>query len=154
MASKPILVEARYRSQLEKKVADQLEAAGIPYDYEGEWVHYTVPERKAKYLPDFSIKGTRILLEAKGRFGGFKSDSSGAQERQKILLLKEQHPELDIRIVFQDVRKPIYRGSKTSYKKWSEDHGITYSDKGVIPKEWMAEISAQQANASSKKSRK
>ena len=42
-----------------------------------------------------------------------------------MILLKEQHPELDIRIVFQDMKKPIYRGSKTTYAKWATDHGFT-----------------------------
>lgn len=138
--SKPVLVEARYRSRLEKKVADQLDSAGVDYGYEDQWVHYTVPAREAKYLPDFSIKGTKILIEAKGRFGGFRSDSTGAQERQKLILLKEQHPERDIRIVFQDAKKPIYKGSKTTYAKWATDHGFTWSDRGVVPASWLAEL--------------
>jgi hypothetical protein len=137
---KPILIEARYRSKLEEKVADQLEREGIPFEFEAGWVPYTVPERKAKYLPDFKIGKTKILLEAKGRFGGFKSDNSGAQERQKLILIKEQHPELDIRIVFQDARKPIYKGSKTTYAKWANDHGFQWADRGVVPKEWIKEM--------------
>lgn len=140
MSSRPVLIEARFRSRLEKKVADQLDAAGIPYGFESQWVHYTVPARKAKYLPDFTIGDTKILIEAKGRFGGFRSDSSGAQERQKLILLKEQHPDLDIRIVFQDAKKPIYKGSKTTYAKWATDHGFTFSDKGVVPPAWKNEL--------------
>lgn len=140
MPKRPILVEARFRSRLEKKVADQLDVAGVPYDYEGDWVHYTVPAREAKYLPDFTIRNTQILIEAKGRFGGFRSDSSGAQERQKLILLKEQHPDLDIRIVFQDAKKPIYKGSKTTYAKWATDHGFTWADKGIVPPAWLKEL--------------
>jgi hypothetical protein len=140
MASKPILIEARYRSLLEKKVADQLDAAGVPYDYEGQWVRYNVPAREAKYLPDFTIRNTQILIEAKGRFGGHMSDNTGAKERQKMILLKEQHPELDIRIVFQNAKKPIYKGSKTTYAKWATDHGFTYSDKGLIPPAWIKDL--------------
>jgi hypothetical protein len=140
MASKPILIEARYRSLLEKKVADQLDEAGVPYGYESQWVHYTVPAREAKYLPDFTINDTNILIEAKGRFGGHLSDSNGAKERQKMILLKEQHPELDIRIVFQNAKKPIYKGSKTTYGKWATDHGFTFSDKGVVPPAWKKDL--------------
>ena len=136
----PILLEARFRSRLEKKVADQLEGAGIKADYESQWVKYTVPSREAKYLPDFTLRNSNILIEAKGRFGGFRSDSSGAQERQKLILLKEQHPELDIRIVFQDAKKPIYKGSKTTYAKWATDHGFTWADRGVVPASWIAEM--------------
>jgi len=140
MGKRPVLVEARFRSRLEKKVADQLDDAGVPYDYEGGWVHYIVPAREAKYLPDFTIRNTKILIEAKGRFGGFRSDSSGAQERQKMILLKEQHPDLDIRIVFQDAKKPIYKGSKTTYAKWADDHGFTWADRGVVPTAWIREL--------------
>ena len=140
MASKPILIEARYRSLLEKKVADQLDEAGVPYDYEGQWVRYTVPAREAKYLPDFTIRNTKILIEAKGRFGGHLSDSNGAKERQKMILLKEQHPDLDIRIVFQNAKKPIYKGSKTTYAVWATDHGFTWADKGIVPPAWMKDL--------------
>lgn len=139
MSKQPILIEARYRSGLEKRVAEQLTTQGIKFDFEGRWVHYVVPARQAKYLPDFSCPG-QIIIEAKGRFGGFKSDSTGAAERQKLILLKEQHPKTDIRIVFQDARKPIYKGSKTTYAKWAVDHGIAYSDKGVVPAEWIKEM--------------
>lgn len=150
MGKKPILIEARYRSLLEKKVADQLDAEGIEFDYESHWVEYTIPARKAKYLPDFPLRRTHILIEAKGRFGGFRSDSTGAQERQKLILLKEQHPDLEIRIVFQNARKPIYKGSKTTYAKWADDHGFKWSDKGVVPAEWIAEMKKLQRKPTKK----
>jgi len=140
MAKRPVLVEARYRSRLEQKVADQLDDAGVPYDYESQWVRYTVPPREAKYLPDFTIRNTKILIEAKGRFGGFRSDSTGAQERQKLILLQEQHPDHDIRIVFQDAKKPIYKGSKTSYANWADKHGFTWADRGLVPASWIKEL--------------
>lgn len=143
MPIKPALslsIETEYRSGLEKKVADQLKAAGVSYTYEGQWVRYVVPSRSAKYLPDFTIAGSHILLEAKGRFGGHMSDNRGAAERQKMILLKEQHPELDIRFVFESATKKIYKGSKTTYAKWAEDHGFKYADKGVVPKAWLDEM--------------
>src|SRR6476619_5375609 len=115
--TKPALtIEPTFRSGLEKKVAEQLEAGGVPYGHESQWIRYTVPAREAKYLPDFSFDGCPIIIEAKGRFGGgnpkFKQPATdGAKERQKLILLKEQHPELDIRIVFQRASTPIYPGS-------------------------------------------
>jgi hypothetical protein len=42
--------------------------------------------------------------------------------------------------VFQDVKKPIYKGSKTTYAKWATDHGFTFSDKGVVPASWIKEL--------------
>jgi hypothetical protein len=144
--SKPALtIEPNFRSGLEKKVAEQLDEGGVAYGHESQWVHYTVPEREAKYLPDFSFDGCPIILEAKGRFGGGnprmrQSSSDGVKERQKLILLKEQHPELDIRIVFQRASTPIYKGSKTTYSKWADDHGFKWSDKGVVPQSWIDEI--------------
>jgi hypothetical protein len=136
--AEPILLQARYRNKLERAVGEQLHAAGISFDYEGEWIEYDVPARKAKYLPDFRPRGTNIILETKGWFG-----RQGAKERQKLILLKEQHPELDIRIVFSDARKPIYKGSPTTYAQWATDHGFTYSDKGMIPKSWHTDLKRQ-----------
>lgn len=148
--SKPALtIEPTFRSGLEKKVAEQLEAGGVAYRHEGKWVRYIVPEREAKYLPDFDFEEDYpkcpIIVEAKGRFGGgnprFKQPATdGAKERQKLILLKEQHPELDIRIVFQRASTPIYPGSKTTYGKWATDHGFLWSDKGTVPPEWINDI--------------
>jgi hypothetical protein len=144
--SKPALtIEPNFRSGLEKKVADQLEAQGVAYQHEAKWVRYIVPSREAKYLPDFCFDDCPILIEAKGRFGGgnpkFKQPATdGAKERQKLILLKEQHPDLDIRIVFQRAATPIYPGSKTTYAKWAADHGFRFSDKGVVPAEWIEDI--------------
>jgi Phage endonuclease I len=130
-------IETAFRSRLEKKVADQLKRSGIAYDYETLVVPYKVPERDAKYTPDFPCP-SGIILEAKGRFG--HRGSGGAKERQKLILVKEQHPHLDIRIVFQNARLPIYRGSKTTYAKWATDHGFPFSDKGVVPAAWIEEM--------------
>lgn len=144
--SKPALsIEPNFRSGLEKKVAEQLEQDGVEYGHESQWIHYTVPAREAKYLPDFSFAGSPIIIEAKGRFGGgnprFKQPASdGAKERQKLILLKEQHPELDIRIVFQRASTPIYPGSKTTYGKWADDHGFLWADKGLVPDKWKQDI--------------
>jgi hypothetical protein len=145
MASKPALsLEPEFRSELERKVAAQLTDNGIHYSYEGRWVPYRVPARDAKYKPDFEPRKTNIILEAKGRFGHDKSDADGAKERQKLILIKEQHPELDIRIVFQRASTKIRKGSPTTYAKWADDHGFLWSDKGTVPPSWITEIKLQQ----------
>jgi hypothetical protein len=147
---KPALtLEPTYRSGLEKKVAEQLEKAGVAFAHEAKWVRYIVPEREAKYLPDFCFDTEEeicpIIIEAKGRFGGgnprFKQPATdGAKERQKLCLLKEQHPELDIRLVFDRASTPIYPKSPTTQGKWATDHGFKWSDKGIVPQEWLDEI--------------
>ncbi len=158
--SKPALtIETEYRSGLEREVAAKLTQAGVPFDFEGHWIRYVVPAREAKYLPDFSFKGCPIILEPKGRFGGavpgrrVSTKDAAVKERQKFVLLKEQHPELDIRFIFSRASTPIYKGSKTTYGKWATDHGFLWSDKGQVPQQWLDEIS-RWLSVSSKKSKK
>lgn len=157
MAKPALSLESNYRSKLEERVAEQLESAGVRFTHESKWVPYVVPERTAKYLPDMVIDGTNILIECKGFFGGGRQfggkSSDSAKERQKLLLIKEQHPEIDLRIVFQRASTPIYPKSPTSYGKWASDHQIPWSDKGEVPQQWVDDIVRLQ-NASSKKSRK
>jgi hypothetical protein len=148
MSSPALTIEPEYRSGLEREAAAKLTQAGVPFAFEGQWIRYTVPEREAKYLPDFSFTGCPIIIEPKGRFGGvFKfrgrqaapSKDAAVKERQKFVLLKEQHPELDIRFIFSRASTPIYKGSKTTYGKWATDHGFKWAEK-VIPDAWIAEI--------------
>lgn len=134
MPEQPILLTARYRNNLEKSIGAQLTKAGVEFDYEGEWIEYLVPARKAKYLPDFRPCMTRIIIEGKGWFG------KGAKERQKLVLLKEQHPDLDIRLVFSDANKKIYKGSPTTYAKWAEDHGFLWATRGEVPQAWIKDM--------------
>lgn len=146
---KPALsIEPSFKSKLEKDVAAQFEADGVAYSHEGEWIRYIVPEREAKYLPDFRFNNCPIIVEPKGRFGGVYyngrrqtagTKEAAVKERQKFALLKEQHPELDIRFVFSRASTPIYPGSKTTYGKWATDHGFLWAEK-VVPQAWIDEI--------------
>lgn len=137
-----ILFEAPLKNGLERKVHEQLVQNGVPLPYEKVKLAYTVPARDAKYIPDWVDEERNIIIEAKGRFGHFRSDSAGAQERQKMILVKELYPDWEIWIIFQDVRKPIYKGSKTTYAMWADTHGFKYSDKGVVPAELIAKLKA------------
>jgi len=146
--SKPALhIEPEYRSQLERDAAATLTEAGVPFTYEGDWVRYLVPEFEAKYKPDFTFAGCPIIIEPKGRFGGATNNrrtggrEAAVKERQKFILLKEQHPELDIRFIFSRAKTPIYKGSKTTYAKWADDHGFKWAEK-VVPPAWIEEIKA------------
>lgn len=131
-------VKPPFKSGLEQDIAKQLESAGIEYEYEGDTLSYLVPARDANYTPDFVFKRLPILIEGKGRFG--HRGKGGAAERQKLVLVKQQCPAMDVRIVFQNAKLPIYKGSKTTYAKWADDHGFKWSDKGVVPAEWLKEI--------------
>lgn len=120
-----------YRSGLEEKIAAQLEAAGIPVAFEQYKLKYVVPAREATYTPDFVLRNG-VIVESKGIFD--------VEDRKKHLLIREQHPELDIRFVFSSSRSKLYKGSKTSYAEWCEKNGFLFADK-LIPAAWLREKS-------------
>lgn len=115
-----------YRSGLEEKVSKQLEDLNIAYEYEKLKIVYEVNETR-KYTPDFKILSNGIIVETKGRFLG--------ADRKKHLLIKEQHPQYDIRFVFSNARAKLSKGSPTSYADWCNKHGFKWADK-LIPEEW------------------
>jgi Phage endonuclease I len=132
-SAKPALtVEPQYRSRLEKKVADQLAASGVDHEYESFKVPYLVPARTAHYLPDFPVAGRTVLLEAKGWLK--------VEDRKKLIHIRESHPTIDLRLIFQNANNKIYKGSPTTYAKWADDHGFLWCDKGTIPDEWLREF--------------
>ena len=118
-----------WRSGLEEEVAKQLDMMRVKYTYEEKKVSYTVPESKHTYTPDFVLHNG-IIIETKGRFV--------TADRKKHLLVKQQHPELDIRFVFSNPRCKISKLSKTTYADWCDKYGFKYSAK-MIPEEWINE---------------
>lgn len=100
--------------------------------YEPEILKYRVDEER-RYYPDFVLKtkkGGKIYLEGKGKFS--------APDRKKMLLVKRQHPDLDIRFVFYRASAKIRKGSTTSHADWATKHGFQFSDKS-IPRAWINE---------------
>lgn len=128
-AGKAPRLASGFRSGLEKRNADHLDSRGISYRYEQFKIAYEVPSRKATYTPDF-VLANGVIVETKGVFD--------AEDRAKHLLVKEQHPELDIRFVFQRGSQPIYKTSPTTYGAWADKHGFKWAEK-LIPPEWAKE---------------
>lgn len=128
-AGKAPRLSSGFRSGLEEKIAQDLTDRQVTYEYETKKITYTVPERKATYTPDFHLPNG-IIVEGKGVFD--------VEDRQKHLLVKQQHPELDIRFVFSSSKKPIRKGSPTSYAAWCEKHGFQFADR-TIPEAWLKE---------------
>jgi hypothetical protein len=120
-----------YRSGLEDLVAKQLTSLGIKFEYEPKdgKVEYTKPQSKHKYTPDFVF--TEFIVETKGRFT--------TADRKKHKLIKEQHPDIDIRFVFSNSNTRISKQSRTTYAQWCEHYGFKYADK-LIPNDWLREI--------------
>ena len=116
----------RFRSQFELKFASSLALQKIEYEYEKHKIKYQPPEKT--YTPDFYLKKYDFYIETKGRF--LPSD------RTKHLLIKKQHPELDIRFVFMNANQRLSKKSKTTYAAWCDRHGFKWAE-GFVPKEWL-----------------
>lgn len=129
MSTRQIALKHGFRSGLEEVVADQLTAAGVDYTYEEKVIKYVTPPKDHKYTPDFVLPNG-IIVETKGRFL--------TADRQKHLLVKAQHPELDIRFVFSSSKTKISKGSPTTYAMWCIKNCIPFADK-LIPNSWLTE---------------
>jgi hypothetical protein len=101
-----------YKSKLEQTFADILSSINAPIIYEEYYVDYIVPETEAKYNIDFTLLNM-VHLEIKGYFRDYK-------ERRKYELIRDQYPDLDLRFVFADPNKKIYKRSKTTYAMWAD----------------------------------
>ena len=123
---KKTLSKQTFRSGFEERIASQLKRCGIDYTYESLVIEY---KRLSTYTPDF-ILPNGIIIETKGRWV--------TEDRSKHLLIKEQHPDLDIRLLFQNAHNKIRKGSKTTYAMWCIKYGFDYADRS-IPSEWINE---------------
>jgi len=118
-----------YRSGLEVEIAEKLTSQGVSFVYEGMVITYTRPSKDHKYHPDWELPNG-IVVESKGRFL--------TADRQKHLLVKAQHPEIDLRFVFWNSKQRISKLSPTTYGMWCNKHGFIYADKS-IPDSWIKE---------------
>jgi hypothetical protein len=116
-----------YRSGLEEDIDAVLKDHNIDGEYEKHKISYIKPATEHNYTPDFKLPNG-IYIETKGRFV--------TEDRKKHVLIKAQHPELDIRFVFQNSKNKIRKGSKTTYADWCIKHGFQFADK-TIPKAWL-----------------
>ena len=117
--------EIKFRSKLEERVATLLEQLGISYEYETEKLSYTIEHT---YTPDFVLPNY-VYLETKGYWD--------AADRRKVLAVKRDNPEVDLRMVFQSPYNTISKKSKTTYAKWCEKHDIPWTAYHEIPLDWL-----------------
>jgi hypothetical protein len=145
--------KGRFRSIFERKLADTLRSKGVKYDYEREKFVWYSEGRNAvlcpncgeirglvrrQYTPDFFIRETGVVIEAKGRLT--------RQDRQKLIDITERHPNLDLRILFQtDAVFSTSAGTRNkrglTNTQWAAEHGITSAVAGRegkhIPDGWL-----------------
>ena len=115
----------KYRSKLEESVADLLQGLGISYQYESTQIPYIIQHH---YCPDFVLPN-HVLLETKGYWD--------AKDRRKILAVKKDNPDIDLRMVFQAPYNTISKRSKTTYAKWCDKHNIPWTSFHNIPLDWL-----------------
>lgn len=114
-----------FRSGLEEQIADLFVELGVDYEYESTKIPYQIAHN---YTPDFLLP-SGIFLEAKGYFD--------ADDRRKIKAVKEQHPEIDLRIIFQAPYNTISKKSRTTYAQWCEKLNIPWTSFTNIPLDWL-----------------
>lgn len=122
-----------FRSGFENIISDSLTEKQIPFTYESEKISYIIPERAAKYTPDFVLikkDGTKMYIESKGRLL--------PDDKKKMQLIKVQYPNLDIRILFSSGKTKMSKKSKTTYAMWAEKLRFPWAEK-IIPEAWLNE---------------
>ena len=117
-----------YRSGLELKVSEHLKELKIKFLYEGVKIEWEDLAYRT-YTPDFVLTNG-IIIETKGMFT--------ALDRRKHLAIQKQHPKLDIRFIFENYKRKLRKGAKSTYAEWCERYGFLY-DNRVIPESWLKE---------------
>lgn len=105
-------------------------------EYEVEKFEYTTNHT---YLPDFKIEtksGKIIYIETKGNGRSFDNSV-----RQKMIAVRNQHPDIDLRIVFFSDGKIGPKRKDNSYLKqsdWAIKNKFIFAIREV-PEEWVNE---------------
>ncbi len=117
------------KGTFEEQVISDLVVRLVPHEYEPLKLSYYV---ERNYIPDLRV-GT-MIVELKGYF---RQDS-----QRKMKAVKAQHPELDIRFVFQKASSTIQGakkrkdGSKMTCQQWADRNGFIWAEQ-TIPEEWL-----------------
>ena len=94
---------------------------------------------KATLVSPYSVR--RIAIKH-GYRSGFEHKLSDYLKEQKCKFdyesIKIQHPKLDIRFVFENSRRKLRKGAKSTYAEWCIKYGFKFHDR-IIPEEWIKE---------------
>ena len=111
----------KYKSLLEKRFAELLFKHGVKAEYEAKRFEFV---RMAHYLPDWKLSDS-LFIETKGYFS--------PRNRGDLLSFREQHPGVEIFLVFAEPRNRLTAKSKTTYAEWSDKHGFRWSSIDKFP---------------------
>jgi hypothetical protein len=112
-----------FRSPLEKAVSNFFDRKGLTALYEAQTIGYKLD---CRYTPDFVLQNG-VIIETKG----FLSP----EDRRKMKAVKLQHPDLDLRMIFQH-NGFLTKKKKTTYGKWCDKLGIPWCVWPNIPEDW------------------
>lgn len=114
MPKKPTKI--KYRSNFESLVHASLKGKNSKVTYETHKFKYTV---ERTYTVDFTLHGKKLIfIESKGRFT--------SADRTKLLTIKKQYPNIDIRLLFQQDNW-LTKQKKQRYSDWASKNGFKYS---------------------------
>lgn len=118
--------QLKFRSGFERTVYDNAHGK-LDYEPSSPVVSYSTTSR---YIPDFALPNG-VLVEAKGYFD--------VRARAKMLRVRRQNKDLDIRLVFQRANNRITKSPNSlMYWQWAERHGFPWAE-GQIPEGWWKE---------------
>ena len=87
--------KVKLKSGLEEVIHSFLLSKDVSFSYETLKIFFDQPTQKKSYTPDFPINKS-FIVETKGNFN--------SADRKKHKLIREQHPEYDIRFIFSNSR--------------------------------------------------
>ena len=120
----------KFRSGYEETIYTTVLNEGLTVDYKPFALTYLV---KGNYYPDFVLPNG-IIVEAKGYFD--------SRARAKMIAVKKNNPDLDIRMLFMNSKTKVRKGSKLTYADWCHKYGFPFAD-GMIPLQWFKEKSTK-----------
>lgn len=120
------------RSKLEEKVGSSLKRnlrnGRGTFLYENRKLKYILEKN---YVLDYEVflkDGRSFIIEVKGYLR--------PTDRTKMIAVKKQNPEADIRFIFP-IDNKLHKSSKTRYSDWAIKNGFTYHIGTDVPKEWL-----------------
>ena len=87
-------------------------------------------------------KADKIMSANKG-VKGKRAGAARTSAQRKMRAVKKQHPEKDIRFLFQRANATVQGakkrkdGSKMTCKEWAERYGFKYAEGEEIPNQWI-----------------
>lgn len=112
------------RNKFEWLTERQLRRAKVKFSYENDRFAYILA---CHYLTDFTLFTPlgKIYIETKGYLR--------PADKRKLIAVKRQHPEIDLRILFYPFRSLT---REKQYTQWATKNGFRYAI-GKIPSDWL-----------------